>query len=109
MVIFISKDINLRMKAKSIGIMAQDYENDKVRNIDEIYKSVSTIENLDDQLIMKMYENPDGIPVNDFKLPVKPTANQYFIFKGNTSSALAHYNPKTGTDQPGNQAENLWH
>ena len=31
MVIFISKDINLRMKAKSIGIMAQDYENDKVR------------------------------------------------------------------------------
>jgi predicted ribonuclease YlaK len=28
------------MKVKSIGIMAQDYENDKVRNIDEIYRSV---------------------------------------------------------------------
>ena len=95
-VVFISKDINLRMKAKSIGIMAQDYENDKVRNIDEIYKSVSTIENLDDQLIMKMYDNPEGIPVTDFKLPVKPVANQYFIFKGNNSSALAHYDPKTG-------------
>jgi PhoH-like ATPase len=85
-VIFISKDINLRMKAKSIGIMAQDYENDKVRNIDEIYKSVSTIENLD---------NPDGIPLSDFKLPVAPVANQYFIFKGSNSSALAHYDPKT--------------
>ncbi len=95
-VVFISKDINLRMKAKSIGIMAQDYETDKVRNIDEIYKSVSTIDNLDDQLIMKMYEAPDGIPVDDFKLPVKPAANQYFIFKGNTSSALAHFNPKSG-------------
>ena len=94
-VIFISKDINLRMKAKSIGIMAQDYENDKVRNIDEIYKSVSTIENLDDRLIMKMYDNPDGIPVDDFKLPVAPVANQYFIFKGSNSSALAHYDPKT--------------
>jgi PhoH-like ATPase len=94
-VIFISKDINLRMKAKSIGIMAQDYENDKVRNIDEIYKSVSTIENLDDRLIMKMYDNPDGIPVGDFKLPVAPVANQYFIFKGSNSSALAHYDPKT--------------
>src|SRR3972149_3942894 len=54
-VIFISKDINLRMKAKSIGIMAQDYETDKVRNIDEIYKSVSTLDGLDDHLIMKMY------------------------------------------------------
>jgi PhoH-like ATPase len=95
LVIFISKDINLRMKAKSIGIMAQDYETDKVRNIDEIYKSVSTLGNLDDRLIMKMYESPEGIPVNDFALPVKPTANQYFIFKGNTSSALAHFNPKT--------------
>jgi PhoH-like ATPase len=94
-VIFISKDINLRMKAKSIGIMAQDYENDKVRNIDEIYKSVSTIDNLDDRLIMKMYDNPDGIPVTDFKLPVNPVANQYFIFKGSNSSALAHYDPKT--------------
>jgi len=95
-VIFISKDINLRMKAKSIGIMAQDYETDKVRNIDEIYKSVSTIENLDDRLIMKMYDNPDGIPVIDFKLPFKPIANQYFIFKGSNSSALAHFDPKTG-------------
>ncbi len=94
-VIFISKDINLRMKAKSIGIMAQDYENDKVRNIDEIYKSVSTIENLDDSLIMKMYDNPDGIPLADFKLPVAPVANQYFIFKGSNSSALAHFDPKT--------------
>jgi len=95
-VVFISKDINLRMKAKSIGIMAQDYETDKVRNIDEIYKSVSTIESLDDRLIMKMYESPEGIPVNDFKLPLDPTANQYFIFKGNSSSALAHFDPKNG-------------
>lgn len=95
-VIFISKDINLRMKAKSIGIMAQDYENDKVRNIDDIYRSVSTIENLDDHLIMKMYESPDGIPMSDFNLPIVPCANQYFIFKGNSSSALAHYNSRTG-------------
>ncbi len=94
MVIFISKDINLRMKAKSIGVMAQDYETDKVRNIDEIYKSVSTIEGVDDQLIMKLYEAPDGVPLKSFKLKIKPSANQYYIFKGNSSSALAFYNPK---------------
>jgi PhoH-like ATPase len=94
-VVFISKDINLRMKAKSIGIMAQDYQTDKVRNLDEIYKSVSTMENLDDRLIMKMYDSQEGIPIGEFKLPVKPIANQYFIFKGSNSSALAHYDPKT--------------
>jgi PhoH-like ATPase len=33
-VILITKDINLRMKAKSLGIMAQDYHNDMVQNIE---------------------------------------------------------------------------
>lgn len=96
MVVFISKDINLRMKAKSIGVMAQDYETDKVRNIDEIYKSVSTIEGIDDQLIKKLYEAPDGVPVKSFKLKIKPSANQYYIFKGSSSSALAYFNPQAG-------------
>jgi len=82
------------MKAKSIGVMAQDYETDKVRNIDEIYKSVCTIEGIDDQLIMKLYEASEGVPLKNFKLKIKPSANQYFIFKGNSSSALAYYNPK---------------
>ena len=95
-VVFISKDINLRMKAKSIGIMAQDYENDKVQDIGEIYKNISTIENLDDKLIMRLYENPEGIPLEDFKFRQVPFPNQYFILKGNSSSALAHYDPESG-------------
>jgi PhoH-like ATPase len=94
-VVFISKDINLRMKAKSIGIMAQDYENDKVQDIGEIYKNVATLENLDDKLIMRLYENPEGIQLEDFKFKQEPIANQYFILKGGSSSALAHYDPET--------------
>ena len=35
-VLLITKDIKLRMKAKSLGIMAQDYQNDKVANIDDL-------------------------------------------------------------------------
>ncbi|MGW8314191.1 MAG: PIN domain-containing protein, partial [Bacteroidales bacterium] len=41
-VILITKDINLRMKAKSLGIMAQDYHNDMVQNIEDIYESVKS-------------------------------------------------------------------
>ncbi len=93
-VVFISKDINLRMKAKSIGIMAQDYESDKVRDIGEIYKNITILENIDDKIIMKLYENPEGIPLEDFKIKTEPIANQYFILKGNSSSALAHYDPE---------------
>ncbi len=35
-VIFVSKDINVRVKADALGIVAQDYENQKI-NVDELY------------------------------------------------------------------------
>ena len=90
-VILVTKDINLRMKAKSIGVMAGDYESDKVKNIDEIYKEIYTLENIDDSLISKVYEDAEGIPADKIKINPSPTPNQYFILKGNRSSALVHY------------------
>jgi PhoH-like ATPase len=90
-VVLVTKDINLRMKAKSIGVMAGDYESDKVKNIDEIYKEIYTLENIDDSLISKVYDNEAGILADSIKTTPKPQPNQYFILKGNRSSALVHY------------------
>lgn len=39
-VVLITKDINLRMKAKSLGIRSEDYQNDKVANLDDLYKGI---------------------------------------------------------------------
>ncbi len=91
--VLISKDINLRLKAKSIGIMAQDYKNDKVANIDELYKGIQVIESMNSKLISSLYEQYDGVPVSRFKFPATPIAHQYFIMKNGKSSALAHYDP----------------
>ncbi|MBE9510645.1 MAG: PhoH family protein [Bacteroidetes bacterium] len=92
-VALITKDINLRMKAKSLGIQAQDYETDKVANIDDLYKGITTLENLDSDLISKLYKNNEGIPVEEFTQIIKPRPHQYFILKSDKSSALAHFNP----------------
>jgi PhoH-like ATPase len=92
-VILISKDINLRMKAKSLGIMAEDYENDKVANIDDLYKGIQVLEGVDHQLISKLYEAPEGVSVSDFKVEANTRGHQFFIMKNTGSSALAHYNP----------------
>ena len=91
-VVLITKDINLRMKAKSIGVMAGDYESDKVQNIDKIYKEIYTLENFDDDQISKVYNDEEGIPIEEVKISPSPKPNQYFILKGNRSSALVHYN-----------------
>ncbi|MBN2520395.1 MAG: PhoH family protein [Bacteroidales bacterium] len=92
-VFLITKDINLRMKAKSLGINAQDYENDKVTNIDDIYKAISVVEDVNSDLISQMYDKYEGIPVGDFNFKNEPINHQYFILKSTKSSALAHYDP----------------
>jgi PhoH-like ATPase len=92
-VVLITKDINLRMKAKSLGIMAQDYQNDKVANIDDLYKGITIMESVEQQLISKLYESPDGVSAADFRFDKDMKGHQFFIMKNNGSSALAHYNP----------------
>jgi PhoH-like ATPase len=92
-VILITKDINLRIKAKSIGILSQDYESDKISSIADIYKNVSVIENIDSKIISELYESSEGIPFDNFNIELIPIPNQYFILKSNSSSALVHFNP----------------
>lgn len=92
-VILITKDINLRMKAKSLGIMAQDYHNDMVQNIEDIYESVKSNDVTDHSVISDMYESAEGVPVKRFGLKKAPVAHQYFIFRNESRSGLGHYDP----------------
>jgi PhoH-like ATPase len=96
-VVLITKDINLRMKAKSLGIIAQDYENDKVANIDDLYKGIRILDGVSQESISKLYEIPDGVSSSEFSLEPNLTGHQFFIMKNNGSSALAHYNPANKT------------
>jgi PhoH-like ATPase len=90
-VIIVSKDINLRMKAKSLGIQAEDYETGKIQHVDRLYAGARIVEELDKSAISKFYEEPYSVPLAD--LPrLDPFPNQYFVFKNNSSSVLCRYN-----------------
>jgi PhoH-like ATPase len=91
--ILVTQDINLRMKAKALGILAQDYRTGKVNNIERIEKSIETIEGIEDSLISKLYKTEEGLAVEEFNFDKRPMAHQYIILKGETSSALAHFDP----------------
>ncbi|MFA9389283.1 MAG: PhoH family protein [Prolixibacteraceae bacterium] len=89
-VVLITKDINLRLKAKSIGIDSEDYKNDKVTNPEIFDKGVTIQNNCDDALIAKLYEERFLQPT-DVQMSKIPTANDFFIFKGNNTSALVRF------------------
>ena len=89
-VILVSKDINIRMKAKSIGIKAEDYETGKILNIDELYKGKDILEHVDGGLIDELFQ--EGI-VGREKLAIErdPYPNEYFIIRNQSKSILATY------------------
>ncbi len=93
-VILITKDLNLRMKAKSLGLLSQDYESDKVKNLDILYKGVEIYEDFDQAFIAKLYEKK-SVPVDEFPMDDEIQANQYFVLRNGNQSILAYYNPFT--------------
>ncbi len=65
-VILVSKDINLRMKAKSIGVLAEDYETGKIENIDELYTGKHLVEGMDGNFIDRLYRET-AVPLKDME------------------------------------------
>ena len=93
--ILVSKDINLRMKALSLGILAEDYINDKVTDINVFEKSHEVYENVSPELIDRMYSGEGGIPLDEFEFKSDVEPQECFILKSNRSSILARYVPQT--------------
>ncbi len=93
-VILVSKDLNIRMKAKGLGIRAEDYETGKVRNIDELYKGKDIVENVDGSLVDEIFEQGSA-PREKVTLERDPLPNEYFIIRGQNKSILASYNSET--------------
>lgn len=92
-VVLVSKDINLRLKAKSLNLQAEDYQTGKVKDIEELYTGKTVIENITRKVIDKLYQ--DGWCAWKDIVKERPVANHYFILrsKAEGSSALAFYNP----------------
>jgi len=92
-VVLVTKDVNLRMKAKAVGLPAQDYRNDHVKNISDLYTGYRIAENLETELINRLYEPKGEVPREDLSIEPELTPNEYLIMRNNKRSALAVYRP----------------
>lgn len=92
-VILVTKDVNLRLKAKSLNIAAQDFETGKIKDIETLYSGKSTIENVDSAIIDKIYQQK-YCEISDLKLKA-PIPNHYFVLKSDKNSILTFFNPIT--------------
>ncbi|MGD8896752.1 MAG: PhoH family protein [Acidobacteriota bacterium] len=98
-VILVSKDVNLRMKAKSLGLVAEDYTTGKVQHVDRLYTGTVCFEGLPSDTIARLHQEPHTLPVTEvpFGGPApRLHPNQYLVMKNGSLSALAHHNRGLG-------------
>jgi PhoH-like ATPase len=96
-VILVSKDVNLRIKAKSLGLVAEDYTTGKVRNVERLYPGTACWEGLSGEVITRFHNEPHAVALAEFKGREALLPNQYLVMRNGSLSALAHHNRAAGT------------
>lgn len=104
--ILVTKDVNLRMKARSVGIPVEDYITDKVVNVDIFNRAQDTYENIDGDLIDKIYSSPEGVDADLFEFKSKLAPNECFIMKSERNSVMTRFNPFTNKFQKVTKSSN---
>ncbi|MCC6276383.1 MAG: PhoH family protein [Oligoflexia bacterium] len=103
--VLITKDTNLRIKADVLGIIAEDYEPQKV-DIEDLFSGLTEYEVSADAI--DSFYSQKTMPISDSSI----VPNQYIIFKDVTNpnhSAIARYNLATKSAVPLiRPTDNVW-
>ena len=79
-VILVSKDVNLRLKAMALGLLAEDYTTGKVQNISSLYTGRTVIEDVDANMINLLYDK-GYCPPKEILGRLEPEKNHFYILK----------------------------
>lgn len=92
-VILVTKDVNLRLKARSLNLQSEDYETGKIQNLEGLYRGISQLDLEESDMIDKIHQM-ESVHYSDV-MKSEPYNNHYFIIKNHRSSTLAYFNPET--------------
>jgi PhoH-like ATPase len=94
-VILVSKDVNLRLKAKALGLQAEDYTTGKVQNVSSLYTGKTVLEDVGSDVIDLVYQK-GYCPAEEVLAGLTPMRNHYYILKNGKKSAMAFFNSANG-------------
>ena len=88
-VVLVSKDINLRLKAKALNLPAEDYKTGKVKDAKHLYSGKTLIEGVDGEVVRKMYVSGQTRKIS--VLGKERRNNHFYILRNCSSSALGFF------------------
>ena len=89
LVVLVTKDINLRIKAKALELNAEDYKTGKVEDIKKVSNGTINLKDMESDVIKELYQH-NQIDENGI-LGKQKSGNGYYILNNSTDSVLARY------------------
>ena len=89
-VVLVSKDVNLRLKARAVGLESDDYTTDHVKDVATLYSGKREVTDLDSALIDSLYAGA-GVGPEQLSLGAPLIANESLILRNHQKSALARF------------------
>lgn len=91
-IVLVSKDICLRLKAKSLNLYSEDYETGKIKNVEELYTGKTVVEKVSNNLIDELTRKTK-LSISSLEIKTNHE-NHFFILNGRNKTASAYYNPR---------------
>ncbi len=88
-VVLVSKDVALRLKAKSLNLHAEDFETGKVKDLSKLYTGRREVLKIKSALIDRIFEEGE-LNASDLEIP-SLVENEFLILKNGKKSVLAWY------------------
>jgi PhoH-like ATPase len=90
-VVLVSKDTNIRLKAKSLGLAAEDYEADKLLSMDQLYTGKRLVEGVPSEEMQSCLAEKGVISRDQISRIEQPVPNENYIFRNGSQSLLLTY------------------
>ena len=91
-IILVTKDTNMRLKSRSLGLSAEDYSRDSIEDVSQVYTGSRLIENVVSDEIDTIYASY-GVEIEGVTAIKNPMANENFILRNGQKSVLAAFDP----------------
>jgi PhoH-like ATPase len=90
-VIFVTKDVNLRLRARSIGLKTENYNSKFVENLSDMYTGLEVVQHVPSTVFDILYKKPFEVPASVLGMDRSFYTNENLILKNGSNSALAVY------------------
>ena len=88
-VILVSKDINLRLKARAVELRAEDFKRVQISDVDQLYRGRGLVEVEDPALVDRLHAE-GSLPWQEL-FEQRPMGHHFFILTSHQGSALAWF------------------